>query len=322
MLAHGGAQIQIEQTKAALEQAGVTVEPLRWWDDQQAGNILQHFGRPPVYLVRAARQKGMKVAIIDLLTEIGARSRARLRVQRALMRIARTILPPRTIDQFNWESYLLADACFANTPWEAHLIGYLYGTPPRKVHVLPNGVEDVFFQSASVARGPWLLCTATITERKRVLELAEAAVAAKTPLRVLGKPYAPNDPYAQRFFRLAEKNPTLLRYDGSVGDRRELARAYREARGFVLLSRMETRSLSAEEAAACECPLLLSDLPWARDVFQNAAVYCPVNVSVSATARQLKEFYSAAPRLPPPPKPMSWEGVGRQLATIYQQLVT
>ena len=31
MLAHGGTQIQIEQTKAALEKLGVTVEPLLAW---------------------------------------------------------------------------------------------------------------------------------------------------------------------------------------------------------------------------------------------------------------------------------------------------
>lgn len=34
-LAHGGFQIQIEQTKAALESLGVSVDYLRWWDDSQ-----------------------------------------------------------------------------------------------------------------------------------------------------------------------------------------------------------------------------------------------------------------------------------------------
>jgi hypothetical protein len=38
MLAHGGAQIQIEQKMAALGRAGVEVEPLRWWDDRAKQN--------------------------------------------------------------------------------------------------------------------------------------------------------------------------------------------------------------------------------------------------------------------------------------------
>lgn len=45
--AHGGMQIQMEQTQAALTQVGVPVEPLRWWDEIQTGEILHHFGRIP-----------------------------------------------------------------------------------------------------------------------------------------------------------------------------------------------------------------------------------------------------------------------------------
>src|SRR2546428_13872771 len=46
LLAHGGFQIQIEETKRALERLGVTVEYLRWWDDEQRGDIIHFFGRP------------------------------------------------------------------------------------------------------------------------------------------------------------------------------------------------------------------------------------------------------------------------------------
>src|SRR5881392_3305936 len=72
-LAHGGAQIQIEQTQAALEKIGVEVEPLRWWDDKQTGDILQHFGRYPTLMLSKAQEKGMKVVMSDLLTEHGSR---------------------------------------------------------------------------------------------------------------------------------------------------------------------------------------------------------------------------------------------------------
>ena len=45
MLAHGGVQTQIEQISAALEKLGVSVEPLRWWDGNQSGDILHDVGR-------------------------------------------------------------------------------------------------------------------------------------------------------------------------------------------------------------------------------------------------------------------------------------
>jgi hypothetical protein len=320
-LAHGGMQVQIEQTWAALERIGVLVQPLRWWDASQTGEVLHHFGRPPTSLVAAAQNKGMKVVVEDLLTGQGSRSLGQLKLQRAIIRLLQSALPPMLTGAFNWNAYRMADACLANTPWEARLLSLLFAAAPEKVHVLPNGVEEVFLESPPAERGPWLVCAATITERKRVVELAEAALAARTPLWVVGKPYADADPYAQRFLRLASQNPALLRYEGPVQDRAKLAQIHRSARGFVLLSTMETRSLSSEEAAACQCPLLLSDLPWARSVFQENASYCPVTSSRARIAAVLRQFYDQAPALKPPPRPKTWVEVAQQLRGIYETVL-
>src|SRR5207249_6996134 len=190
--------------------------------------------------------------------------------------------------------------------WEGFLMHDLFGAPKEKIHVVPNGVEEVFFGSAKLERGPELVCTATITERKRVLELAEAAIQAKTPLWVIGKPYSPDDPYAKRFLHLAGQHKEILRYEGPVRDRSILADIYRRARGFVLLSTMETLSLSAGEAAACGCPLLLSDLPWARTVYGSQADYCPVNTSTNSRAEVIRKFYDEAPGKKPEFKIIRW----------------
>ncbi len=92
--------------------------------------------------------------------------------------------------RFAWDSFRLSDACIANTPWEAELMRNVFGAPGERVHVVPNGVEEVFLNSAPVSRGKWLICSATITVRKRVLELAEAAVLGQTPIWFVGKPYS------------------------------------------------------------------------------------------------------------------------------------
>ena len=154
-----------------------------------------------------------------------------------------------------------------------------------------------------------------------MLELAKAAVAAQTPLWVLGKPFGEHDPYALRFFEVARQHPSLVRYEGAMSDRSRLAQIYREARGFVLLSTKESLSLSALEAAACECPLLLSDLPWARTVFKDRAWYCPADANVRKTALTLKQFYTAAPDFKPPPRPLGWREVALQLKSIYEGLL-
>ena len=322
MLAHGGAQIQIEQTWAALKKIGVDVEYLRWWDATQTGDVLHHFGRIPLALLFQARAKGMKVVMLDLLTGQGSRSHARLRSQKWTMQVLKRILPASLTDSVGWNSYRLVDACIANTAWEKQLMSELFGAPPEKVHVVPNGVEDVFLQSQPVARGPWLVCTVTITPRKRVLELARAAVHAQTPLWIIGKPYSDSDPYAASFFQLARENQKILRYEGPIDDRKKLADVYRAARGFVLISTMETRSLSAEEAAACQCPLLLSDLPWAHNVFGGHATYCPNTDSIPFIAASLRSFYDRAPNLNPPPKPLPWTDVARQFLAVYETVLS
>jgi len=320
-LAHGGQAIQIQQTMTALQALGLPVEPMRWWDESQTGDLIHYFGRMSDEQIRFAHQKKIKVVMAELLTAQGSRSLGRLRLQKLISRTMATLAPRSFTAAFNWDSYHLADAFIALTSWEKQIMEFMFDADPARIFVVPNGVEQVFFTSPPSARGPWLVCTATITERKRVLELAQAAVAAETPVWIIGRAYADNHPYAQKFYQLAKQNPKFIRYEGAISDRTRLAAIYRAAQGFVLLSTMESLSLSALEAAACECPLLLSDLPSARSSFARGTQFCPVTDSVPVTAKALRLFYDAAPNLLRPPKPATWPDVAQQLLAVYQKVM-
>ncbi len=320
-LAHGGFQVQIEGTKAGLEALGVEVEFARWWDAGQTGDLVHFFGRPSEAYVRLAHKKNLKVVVSELLTELGSRSVATRLLQKVIISSARTVLPEKFTQRMAWEVFKLADAVIAGTEWEGYLFTDMFGADPKKVVCIGNGVEPVFAHSTGVARGKWLVCTATITERKRVFELAQAAAQAQTPVWIIGKPYSDKDSYAQAFLTFARKHPEHVRYEGPIDDRGKLASVYREARGFVLLSSMESLSLAAGEAAACQCPLLLSDLPWARSAFPSGASFCPV-VEPHLTAPILRQFYDAAPTLPLPPKPKAWVEIGGELQAVYRKLLS
>ncbi|HOX55658.1 MAG TPA: glycosyltransferase family 4 protein [Candidatus Paceibacterota bacterium] len=321
MLAHGGAQVQIEQTKAGLERIGVETVFLEWWNDQQTGDILHHFARIPTNLLHLARQKGMKVVMSAFMSGLGARPAWQRLLQKIAYSVAKPLAPSRIRALFDWDCYKQLDAIMAMTPYEAALLTRIHNAPSSRVHVIPNGVEDVFLQSRPTARGKWLVCTASIIELKGVLKLARMAVQAETPVWIIGKPLSDTDDYVRRFIEYARQNQRLVRYEGAITDRERLAQIYREARGFVLLSRWESLSLSALEAAACQCPLLLSDLPWARDSFKEKANYCPLTESLPAAASRLRHFYEAAPVLEPPPKPFSWLEVGQQIRAIYESVL-
>ena len=320
-LAHGGHAVQIEQTMAALTGLGVAVETLRGWDQQQTGDLIHFIGRMPAEQIRLAHEKKIKVVMAELLTGPGSRSPGQLRRQKMLTRAIARLAPRSFVAAFNWDSYRLADGLIALTAWEKQLMSYLFEADPEKIAVVPNGVEEVFFRSPATARGEWLVCTATITKRKRTLELAQAAVAARTPTWIIGRAYSDNDPYAQQFFQLARANPQWIRYEGGINDRVRLAAIYRAARGFVLLSTMESLSLSALEAAAADCPLLLSDLPWARTSFPSGAAFCPDTDATPVLAGALRTFYDAAPTLPRPPQPATWPEVAQQFKGIYETIL-
>jgi glycosyltransferase involved in cell wall biosynthesis len=316
-LAHGGLQIQIEQSKEALCQLGIEAGFLKWWEPHQTTDIIHFFGRPSAAYIDLAQSKGIRVVMAELLTGAGSRTPAQLTVQKLLIWFSRRLMPSSLIARMSWDSYSKADAVVALTPYEAGLMRSLFGAPASRVHVIPNGVETAFLECEPAERGQWLVCTATITERKRVLELAQAAVAAMTPVWIIGRPYDDQGAYGRAFVEFACQNARYIRYEGPINDRKALARIYREARGFVLLSTMESLSLSALEAAACGCPLLLSNLPWATTTFQQSVQF----VSKGNEVEALKKFYAEAPALPPPPRPEGWLDVARQLQTLYTQLL-
>ena len=117
MLTHGGLQVQIEQTKAALEQIGVETAFLEWWNDQQTGDILHHFARIPTHMLRLAQQKGMKVVMSAFMSGLGARPASVRLLQKHALAVIRPLAPSRIRDIFDWDCYRLLDAIIAMTPY-------------------------------------------------------------------------------------------------------------------------------------------------------------------------------------------------------------
>jgi glycosyltransferase involved in cell wall biosynthesis len=243
------------------------------------------------------------------------------KLQKLFMIVAGRVLPKEFTARLCWEAYQIANGYIANTRWEKRLMVEMFSAKPERVHVVPNGVEEIFFSKSEskTKNSKFLVCTATITERKRVVELAEAAIIAQVPVWIIGEPYRKKDPYYLKFMEVVQGSNNLLRYEGGIRDRGQMAKIYHEATGFVLLSAMETRSLSAEEAAAGSCPLLLADLPWAKSTFGGGATYCRLG-SRKQEAKDLKEFYRIIDVAPRAPLPCRWSEVGAQLKQIYEGL--
>jgi len=320
-LAHGGSQTLVEALMRELQNLGTEVEPARWWDENQTGDILNFIGRPTTLSVRLAHQKGFKVVMTDLLDQTASRSDFRLLLQRTFNRSLGRLLANFT-GQFNWEAYRETDAMIFAVPHEWEVAQYLFGATPSRGHVVPHGLEEGALRelAAPQEQGDYLISVATIDRRKNSIRLAEAARAAQVPVLFLGKPYSEDDEYFRRFLQLVDDKH--VRYPGFVSQQ-EKCQYLRGARGFVLLSEFESGCIAVFEAAAAGLPLLLSDLPWARRSYVEArAIEFAKPKDELSASRALASFYQHAHREPGTTFPLlTWRQVAEQYMAIYQDVL-
>ena len=323
MLAHGGAQIQIEQTKAGLEDQGVEVEYLRWWDKAQRGDLIHYFGTASNSYLAIARTAGMPVVMTNLFTETCNRSQARLVRQGWLIQAALKIPLLRQVkSQLNWNTYRHASHNVVGLECEKYVLEKVYRVPTERISIVPLGLSETFLNAGPGSRGEnHLITTGTITERKNSVILAELAHAAQVPVLFVGKPYHPNDSYWLRFKKLIDNR--WVKHQPHTDSEMEMAMHLQAARGFVLMSRFENWCLSAHEAIACGLPLLVQDQNWSRERFVNQARYFQTIGFSEENVRRLKQFYADAPSLAAPAiKLHSWMEVGGELKKVYEQVLS
>jgi len=319
--AHGGFQVQIEETKAALERCGMEVEYLRWWDDRQTGDLIHHFNVPPLPYLKAAHEKKIPVVVTHLFTATCNRSPFQLGLQGAITKTLLTLPGWGMIKhQLSWQSFQAADRMIVGLRAEQHVLETVFGLSADRITRVPLGLPQAFLDAGPPLRtGPHLITTGTITARKRSVELALMAREAQVPLLFVGKPYHPTDPYWKTFSALIDGQFVLHR--DHVGDRAEMISLLQSSRGFVLFSQHENWCLSAHEAAACGLPLLVQDQPWSRECFGGQARYLDHTATGQNPAR-LRAFYEECPTLPKPDLRLcSWDEVAAQLAVCYQSLI-
>ena len=320
-LAHGGSQTLIEALMRELANLGVKVEPVRWWDENQTGDIIHYVSRPNSNSVRLAHEKNFKVVMTDLLDQTASRSRPRLFLQRMAIRTGRTVARGLA-GNLSWGVYQEIDAMVYAVGHEWEVAKYLFDASPQRGHIIPHGLEDEAIKQLSLpaAEADYLVSVATIHPRKNTLLLAQAARLAKVPIVFLGKPYSPDNDYFLHFKELADGQ--YVRYPGFVSEA-EKYRYLRGARGFALLSQFESGCISVYEAAAAGLPLFLSNLPWAAKSYPHAKNLQLAELRTAGLiASDLGRFYKQAHRRRETTFPvLSWREVAKEYLRLYEKVL-
>ena len=322
MLAHGGAQIQIEQTKAGLESIGVEVEYMRWWDKTQRGDLIHYFGTASNYYLNLARTTGKPVVMTTLFTAACNRSDTQLQWQGRVIKAALKFPAANGLkNQLNWGTYARATRNVVGLECERFVLEKVFHVSAKNISVVPLGLPDIYLRAGPGRRqAAHLICTGTITQRKNCLELAEMARAAQTPVLFVGRPYSETDAYWLRFKKLVDGK--LVKHQPHTDSQAEMVGLLQAARGFVLMSDYENWCLSAHEAVACGLPLLVQDQKWSRERFGDQ-ISCFQRIGNNPeNVETLKQFYAAAPGLHSPAiKLHSWVEVAQELKSVYERVL-
>lgn len=320
-LAHGGFETMTERIMARLNALGVEVEPERWWDASQRGDILHYFGRPTDEHVRLAKAKGYRIVMTDVLDRTAGRSPGSLAMQALLIKAMRRFGGSFCM-RMGWSAYQQADAVVHIVEREREVAAQLFGCDRAKMHVISHGLDDVAIEALGRPAdepGDYLISVGTIDPRKNSLFLARAARQAGVPLVFLGKPYDAQSGYMRDF--MAEMDGKLLRYGGFVDESAKRV-ALRNARGFVLLSDYESGCIAVYEAATAGLPMLLADRPWARQSYPNSAAIHLAPADLQAWPARLATFHSVAGRQSSPIFTVpSWRHVAQRYAAIYESIL-
>lgn len=318
LLAHGGVQVQIEETLRALQEIGVAAEYVRWWDVTQTGDILHVFGAVSSGYLNLARQKGLPVVLTSFFSATCNRPDSRLALQGLLVRTLLAIPGWETVKmQLNWRAVSSAPYHVVGLNAEAKVLSQVYDVPSSRISVIPLGTRIPVNQGSSNEKQPYLICVGTIYAVKRSLELAELARQTGVPVLFVGKPYSYDSPYWKEFQKHIDQS--VVRYHAHVQPA-ELDALLYGARGFVLLSDFENWSLAAHEAAAAGVPILVPDMKWSRECFGNAASYFPSDPAQRAAA--LKRFYEESAQATREPMEFpSWKDVAERLSQLYRKVL-
>jgi glycosyltransferase involved in cell wall biosynthesis len=286
MMLKGGPRTQILETKAALEKLGVDVQLFDMWQTLKKGDcdVLHIFGSgiATYHFAREVSKLGIKLVVSPIFF-----SSHSSQYIRCVLWFDKTILKRLhgvwTDYGFVSEICKWADAVLPNTKKEAALIEQGLGIPKEKIHVVPNGVSERFYNADATlfvktyGISNFILNVGHIGPgRKNVLRLVRALNRIDKPAVIIGRPEAGEELDLIR--KEAGKNILLL--DNIPNDSDMLASAYAACDVFALPSLFETPGIAALEAGLAGAKVVITKYGGTEEYFTNYAEYVgPISVN-------------------------------------------
>jgi glycosyltransferase involved in cell wall biosynthesis len=330
-LRQGGVRTQMLQTKAALEELGVTVTLYEMWKEfnPEQYDLVHIFSAnlATYHFVRSLRLRNIPFVVSPVF------------FTRRSDKLVRTVIRVDAMcNQFMrgiWTDYgLISEMCrwahavLPNTQAEAHLMQYAMNVPSANIFITANGVEERFAKAVpdlfvrQFGMKNFILYVGQIgPDRKNVHRLFHALERVHHPAVFIGS--FDDSPSGRHCLELAKLNPRLLLIDELSHDSMLLASAYSACNVFVLPSQYETPGLAALEAALAGAKIVITPFGGTRDYFGNDATYVhPESVEDIAQGIQVALGKEKSSELRACiQKEFIWNKVGEKTKQVYEHVL-
>jgi glycosyltransferase involved in cell wall biosynthesis len=253
----GGGEVQLLNTKSALEAKGHVIEFYNQWHPQKDLDLLHQFSIQygVNYVVDAYKQMDKKVALSTILWGEFTQS-----------------------DHMYWQIRDLlfkADILFTNSEIESNRISKQFDVGLDKFHKTRNAITkeyftlgnpELFYKKYGLS-GEFVLSVANIDRRKNTHQLVSVCKNLGLQLVIIG---AVRD---QEYFESFKETYSDVHYLGPIYDVTMLKSAYRACRVFALPSLCETPGIAALEAASQGASLVITDQGCAQEYLTHYAHY-------------------------------------------------
>jgi glycosyltransferase involved in cell wall biosynthesis len=215
-----------------------------------------------------------------------------------------------------------ANAVLVITHAQEQFYRWNYPFTKEKLHVIPNGVRDVFFNDKEenpAQRREGVAFIGSIIRRKNPVLLARALRLMKVKGVFAGPLHPTEVDYSNEFLLEIRKSDGLLRYIGPVKyASAEHLSILRTSTVYCLPSSSEVQSLAALEAKASGCVIALGDYDYAKQPPLEGSVRLKLT-SVATICEGISKALSSKPT-PLQKSEFSWRAIAERIRCVYKSI--
>ncbi len=306
MFQKGGGEVQLLQTKAALERMGHEVLLFDQWNPQMDVDIAHQFSteQGTEHFVFKYKQYGVPVAISTIMWTPPPKHDYQFHRIRQLLDVSDVLFPNSEMEAKNLSAYFEVDAA-----------KWLKSRNSISVAYSSRGTADLFRSKFNI-KEPFILSVANIDRRKNTKLLSRACAELGQQLVTIGHVKDPG--YFEEF---KDSYPGHVHL-GPIEDEHMLKSAYAACDVYALPSLCETPGIAALEAASQGAKIVITSEGCAEEYFGKEAIYVDYR-SIESICKGLSEGIAATKNPELPAKVVSeysWDVTAEEIVTGYRRL--